>query len=297
MPWVKLFYNRNFETVCYGANRMFQPNRVHQPLIPEIAAVSVKNSFHDKPNEDAFIRADPERIFIVADGVSRLRDSDNRYPNPSPSVAAARLLVETGFRFLRERTMNGGELCATDLANALHRANEAIARYNVVDLPRIEPESSDPAGAVGLIAHLNGEILSYAYLGDVELRHVRGETVRLITVNQTTAIENLLRLNNRGPSLEPMIRRSIRNNPEHPNGWGVLTGEDSALHFIRGGELHLARGDRVIISTDGLLHALNSDEDLVRRGTPEQIIEAMLAIEAQGEVRSDDKTLITVDLH
>jgi len=276
---------------------MFQPNRIHRPLTPEIAAVSVKNSFNDKPNEDAFIRADPERIFIVADGVSRLRSTASRYPNPSPSGAAARLLVETGFRFLRERTMNGSELSTTDLANALQRANEAIARYNATELEKIEPGTTDPAGAVGLIAHFQRDRLLYAYLGDVELRHAREDTVRVVSVNQTTAIERFLRENKGTPDLEPMIRRSIRNNPNHPDSWGVLTGEDTALAFIRAGEIELARGDRIVISSDGLLPALNGADALVRRGTPEEIIEAMLAIEARGEIRSDDKTLITVDFY
>jgi len=275
---------------------MYQPDRVHRPLTPIIAAATVKNSFSDKPNEDAFIRADPERIFIVADGVSRMRGEDNRYPVPSPAVTASRLLVETGFRFLREQRASGDELSTTDLANALRKANEVIARYNAAELEKIEPGTTDPAGAVGLIAHLNGETLSYAYLGDVELRHVRSDTVRLITVNQTTAIERLLRENKGTPNLEQMIRRSIRNNSHHPDGWGVLTGEDAAMDFIRAGEISIARGDRVVISTDGLLHALNRDDALVRRGTPEDMIAAMLAIEARGEVRSDDKTLITLDI-
>lgn len=273
---------------------MLQPNRLYRPLTPQIAASSVKNSFADKPNEDAFLRADAEGIFIVADGVSRIRGEDNRYPAPSPSAAAARLLVETAHVFLQQRATNS-RLSTTDLANALHSANEAIARYNAFDLPLTEPGATDPAGAVGLVAHLDGDTLSYAYLGDVELRHARRDSVQLVTVNQTTAIENFLRANRGTPNLEPMIRRSIRNNPHHPDGWGVLTGEDAAVHFIRAGEIELARGDRVVISTDGLLHALNSDEALVRGGTTDEIVEAMLSIEERAQVRSDDKTLVTLD--
>ncbi len=54
------------------------------------------------------------------------------------------------------------------------------------------------------------------------------------------------------PEGRRIIRRDYRNNPNEPFAYGVLTGETTALPYIREGKEELKEGDYVLVFTDGV---------------------------------------------
>jgi serine/threonine protein phosphatase PrpC len=263
----------------------------------KIECLSVKNSLSDKPNEDA-LRVDTARcILAIADGVSRLRAEDGTYPNPSPASAVALLLVDTAADFLTHVVDGAGKGCTeTDCCTALRRANAAIADYNSRFVPHPDYGVNDLAGAVGICGAICNSEFVYAYIGDCLGCYFSGTESLALTINQTSGIEEYIRQNKRMPNLEQTIRREIRNNSSHPLAWGALTGERSAETFITTGRVSLSKGSRILLSSDGLLSILSTQQDLARLMTPQELIDATLELEAEGKVRTDDKTVIIAEI-
>ena len=69
------------------------------------------------------------------------------------------------------------------------------------------------------------------------------------------------------PIARMIIRRDYRNNSGKQCAYGVLTGEDSSLYFVRTGVQELRPRESLIVYTDGLEHLLGMGEfsDLLRK--------------------------------
>ncbi len=262
-----------------------------------VSYVTTKNSFTDKPNEDAFCVDEQRRIYSVADGITRLRPSDGSYPVPSPASEASRIVVEESVLQLRDTLERDRHLVQElDLRNSLKTANLAIESFNRREIPTPDYGVQDVAGAAGIVGHIAGQTLLYAYIGDCLALYYSPKGSTFLTVNQTKGIEEYIRNNKGTPNLEQTIRREIRNNREHPLSWGALTGEEKALQFISSGSLELESGSRIIFSSDGLLHLIVEDPDFVRIASTAQLVQRMLELEVAGKARSDDKTVIVIDV-
>ncbi|WKZ56132.1 MAG: hypothetical protein QY326_05175 [Bdellovibrionota bacterium] len=255
--------------------------------------LSHKSSISDKPNEDALLVDLDNRIYALADGVSRLRGADGMYPNPSPASEVAQLLVTQASQFIADSVP---PITVRLLEEALRVAGSSIANYNKEKFPNPDFGINDYAGAVGIVGSIGINTLRYAYIGDCVGLLVRGGAIRNLTVNQTEGIEAYIRTNKGTPNLEQTIRREIRNNESHPLSWGVLTGEDKSAAFIKSGELSLNKGDRVVFCSDGLLGVVSRYSALLAEGSANEIVNAMLKLEDDGSYRSDDKTLILIDI-
>jgi serine/threonine protein phosphatase PrpC len=258
--------------------------------------VSVKNATSDKPNEDAVGVDETRGIFVVADGVSRLRGRDGSYPSPSPAAQAAQILVDESMRFLRDYHDRSEQITYVQLIEALVAANKAIAHYNQHAFPTPDFGINDYAGAVGIIAYVFEKTCIYAYIGDCLGFHFKTSERVALTVNQTEGIEAYLTAHKNTDQIEQIVRREIRNNRDHPLGWGVLTGEEKAQHFIRSGQLTLTAGDRLLFCTDGMLAAVNNGAQLSRKSSARELVEQVSELEQNGTIRTDDKTVIIVDI-
>lgn len=258
--------------------------------------LTVKNSLSDKPNEDAVFADLENNVFAVADGVSRLRNAEGIYQDPSPASEAAKLLVEEVIRYVTNGKSETSPATVAEFEKALQYANSMIGRFNEVHIPNPDFGINDYAGAVGIVGSVSGDTFRFAYIGDCVGILVRAGALTYLTKNQTEQIEAYIRANKDTPNLEKTIRREIRNNLNHTLSWGALTGEDKAHSFIKSGEISLSAGDRVILCSDGLLGVFSQYSPLIANGTAEQIVNAMLELETNGNYRSDDKTIVLIDI-
>lgn len=249
----------------------------------------------DKPNED-FIVVDNDRgIFIVLDGVSRTRRKGTPYVSPSPAAAAARLLGGSIHRALFEAAPALAP--AIRLRDAVAQANAVVADYNRQTFPTVDYLENNPAGAVGVVVLVEGELLHYAYLGDCAGRIISPEGVNLFTCCQTDCLGQAIdTLGPPGDERTVKIRRDICNNPSHELAYGVWNGAPEALELLVTGSEPLSGNEIILLSTDGVEPFLaGTPRGEWNLSDPEKLIEQVEGYEAgRPEIRSDDKSVILV---
>jgi serine/threonine protein phosphatase PrpC len=238
----------------------------------------------DKPNEDYVLVQPP--VYIVCDGVTRTL-IDNRYPIPSPAAEASRIfahaalkaVLESQATFPRERLMEGVRI-----------GNEAVGVYNRERFSEIDYLQNDFAGTVAIVALIENQTLHYAYIGDCGGYLIRNGSISTFTHPQTEKIATY-------PHNYTIvqIRRDIRNNIAHEFCYGVFTGEETALSCVEYGEIPLQTGDQIILISDGLAPYLDAPP-LLPLPSLGEIIAAMEGIERETRIRSDDKTIIRVEV-
>jgi serine/threonine protein phosphatase PrpC len=240
----------------------------------------------DKPNED-YVLADAEHhLYIICDGVTRTL-IDGRYPLPSPAAEASQVFATTAHQMLLDSV---GAAPRDRLTRAVTSGNEAVAAYNARRFTHIDYIGSDFGGTVGIIALIEGDLLHYAYIGDCGGYLIRQSTITAFTYPQTAQIAQHYR---KHTTLQ--IRRDIRNNRSHPYCYGVFTGQPTALDCVEYGEFMLRSGDTIALISDGLAPYFDSSPPLPLPSVDE-IISAMEQIEREQKLRSDDKTVILVDI-
>lgn len=217
------------------------------------------------PQEDV-CAADPRTaVFAVADGVTRDRLSDGSYPDPSP----ARLAAEQFLRALRDHHELGSqpsEVFAS--ANALvGDLNRALGLWS-----RADAGQNDLAGTVAALAQLDSRTrLQWAYIGDagIALLSPSGD-LKKETVDDVAVARRFFPQNNAHSKRERrhVIRSLLRNSPRRSRGsYGVLTGEHSALRFVRSGSWRADTRDVCVVFSDGFrpfLHHAEIRERLAR---------------------------------
>lgn len=247
-------------------------------------ATKQNQSGTDKPNEDYLLVQHP--VYIVCDGVTRTL-IDNRYPLPSPAAEASQVFAHATMDILLK---NQGSIPSQRLNEAVSIGNQAVGAYNRERFSEIDYLQNDFAGTVGIIALIEDKTLHYAYIGDCAGYLIRNGNLSTFTYPQTTKI-----------AISPhhyttlQIRRDIRNNTAHEFCYGVFTGEETALACVEYGEIPLQANDEVILVSDGLAPYFDGSPSLPLPSN-EAIIAAMEQIERETRIRSDDKTIIRVEV-
>ncbi|MCL4541373.1 MAG: protein phosphatase 2C domain-containing protein [Chloroflexi bacterium] len=265
---------------------------------------SQRNTSDDKPNEDVFtIRSDNERtILVIADGVTRSRRADGRYPVPSGGLLAARVVAQT----LIAALVNAEHLRA--LYQAFRQANDAVAQLNHSHnvWPHLDYEEHDLYGAVATAAVIHDKRLIWAHIGDTALLKIRGGHLHQLTRDQVQKsmkfLKQLTPAERAGKSVAYHSRAQLRNHPELPVSYGVLTGEDMALDYVETGEDGLIAGDVCLLCSDAVTCLRSEEEDWssaeqLLAGVPflewpSVLIAAAGRRELEAQLRSDDKTII-----
>ena len=206
------------------------------------ALIAAASSRH--PYEDATLVDPTTAAFAVADGATRAE-----YPDAIAGSTAIANVVVAGL-------VANANTAARDLRAAFEAANRYARSVN--HIPRAGAEEYS---AVAVVAHIDkARHLRFAFLGDCGLAvYTKANDARLETPNGLDAAQAHLR--KRGLD-DPDERRRyvatfLRNNPQatdaegSPVGFGALTGEPSALSFVRSGELVLVAGDTVLAFSDG----------------------------------------------
>ena len=279
-----------------------QAQSVEDTLRISVRSLSRKNKYpkYEKPCEDAHCIDADRRIFILMDGATRFIHKNSTYPNPSPAADAARIITETSHLVLSER-QNAVKDYKEILRSAADAANSQVFNYNNTHFPEVDFLENDFANACGIISYIEGRKLFYTYLGDPQGYLIRDGRISLFTINQIETIEELYRDYSSDKTNDPIDFRKyvcseVRNNPAHMHAFGTFTGEKSALEMLETGVLNIEKGDRVIFTSDGLLPLFKHNKSLFLQDNFEKMFDAMEQLEHSMNLRSDDKTLIAIDI-
>ncbi len=276
-------------------------------LAPSITTYTRQNRSPGKPNEDAIaVQTTPYgAVVALADGVTRSVSAQGTYPSPSGAVLAAQTAVQT---LTQELTV---ENTRAALARALSQANERIVALNesagVQSL--LNYADHDWWGTCALAVTIGDGTLRWAHIGDSALLRWRAPKFQVFTRDQVRHVSPYVwslpqDVVQAAGGETVYARKMLRNKPDHPMSYGVLTGEDAALGYCEFGTTRIRPGDRYVLVSDGCA-ALNggdtdwramasafSEPDLVAH-VP-SLVDLMERREDTLKLRSDDKTIAIV---
>ncbi len=281
-------------------------------------AISIRNwQRPDKPNEDYFQADDLNGLYLLADGVTTTPSIDQPYPDPAGGQLAARTFCEHTYTYL---TAHLNEVRASPthiLRTAVTVGNAAVYSLNVAHR-RYEQANfldRDYMGTVAAMAAIVGDMLHVLYVGDVMALHGRGGHLRLISEIQTESVHAYQEKVRRSRLVAPQelkiaVRKEYRNRSHatglngEPVGYGVLTGEEGVLDFVRQVELHLEDQDRVLLLSDGFQPLVSAA--LANRAEMERIsawiqadsgsLSRLAAENRRFDIIFDDQTAIVIEV-
>ncbi|RMD66207.1 hypothetical protein D6817_04575 [Candidatus Pacearchaeota archaeon] len=232
------------------------------------------------PTEDSF-SIDSEGIFAVADGVTRdpyeflpnTRTLKGKikfalsYPRPSPAKIASEIFTQTFPEVLRDyEPANRDEKAIRD---AFKEANRRIGEWNAQHIPNPDYLLRDFAGCVAAGTHLYQGSVYLGFIADcgVAIFDNKGN-VKFRTENQgpdkfgkhVWQDPRLQEIGWENPEARRIVRRDYRNNPSEEHSFGVLTGEENAMHYVRTARQYIHPGEFMIVYTDGLEPIIFSGE-------------------------------------
>ncbi len=197
-----------------------------------------------------------------------------KYPKPRPAKRAADTFsnkaIESMMGFARNNRNGNAVLQSFGIGN------KALKSLNFQYNPNPDYLENDYLACVAAMASIQGGVLSYGFIADCGVAVFDNNGNILFKTNDEgpntrgSIDEDVYekyseRFNN--PDGRKRIRREYRNNPGNPLAYGALTGEDSAMHYVRTGQVGVAPNDLVFVYSDGLEHVLHLGEfsDKVRR--------------------------------
>lgn len=243
----------------------------------EIKAFTKHNPKHHAsilnwPEEDSFkFKQEKDKTIItVADGITRdplnlLTLPDLKtitreiefaigYPIPSPAKKAADLFCDS---FIKHASKFPP--CIKTLKQSVISANNKIKNIN--KNLKVDYLTNDFAACVASAAIMKNKTLYYAYMTDcgVAVFSKKGRLkfkTKLEGPNPRITEEIAKQSNKYGsswrdPRTRARTRAHYRNNPREPLSYGALTGEKTALKFLRTGKTFLSNNDFVVLFTDG----------------------------------------------
>jgi len=238
------------------------------------------------PQEDSYSIDKENGIFSVADGVTRdpllyLPDITTlsgklkfirNYPKQSPAKIAADIfcnffpLVLSDFLDKNEHAMRV----------AFEESNKRIGEWNKENIPNSDYLLNDFAGCVSAGMSINDGVISWGYLTDcgMAILNENGD-VKFRTENQGPdkydkhiwKDKRLIGFDWRNPRTRKIIRKHYRNNPEEKSSFGVLTGEETAMDYVRTGRQEISPQDYLLVYSDGLEPIIFSGQfaDMIRK--------------------------------
>ena len=244
------------------------------------------------PTEDAyrFLQAGDVKIIANADGITR----DPRigkiidistilgkikfvpfYPRLSPAYESARRFCNKFVRSIERFPQYYASKIT--LKDAFCNTNQSIAKFNEKYFPKPDYMKKDLAGCVASGALILGRDVFYGFIADSgfivfdkkgnigfktpnEGPNSKGSIDEVVARRHKTSFKY--------PRGRAFIRSHYRNNPSEPLSYGALTGEATAMHYVKTGYYELREGEIPMVFTDGLEEALLSGKfaDLIRRG-------------------------------
>jgi hypothetical protein len=275
----------------------YHSNQERREQMPSVLAFEWESHIpYKKEREDALFTDESRSVLVVTDGVTRLQNEQGKYPYPSPAHQAAQVAAVAIGKSLTHRE----QINESAIQEALVEGNQAVKQLNE-QLGLWENHDylvRDFAGTVAACSvERDGEIL-YGYIGDCGVAHLSadGEVLWHSDDDVTTDRPSF-------PKIEEVVknerfvrvRRDFRNNPSasHPT-FGVLTGEETALSYIKTGHRQFAPEDTLVVFSDGAAPFVLEDIEfrrLLMAGNRE-VIQRYVDERSSPQNHADEKTLI-----
>ena len=231
---------------------------------------NIKTVNCDFPIEDQFYASEAEAI--VADGITRdpvgitdlstcsFKEFLENYPRPSGAFLAAEMICNTFSK------TNGS------LVDKLIKCNESVRKLNQKYIKVCDYLENDYYGAVASCVSIKNNILNYAYICDCgvivydKLGNIKFQTEDDKELYSDPHI-NKIGISWNLPESRVIVRRDYRNNLDNIKdgkcvSYGAITGEKTAIEFIRTGRLELSDGDIIVVYSDGFTKFLH-DKDFI----------------------------------
>lgn len=255
------------------------------------------------PIEDQFYASETEAI--VADGITRdpigindlstcsPKDFLERYPRPSGAELAAKVICDI--------------FSKTDgsLMEKLIKCNECVRELNDKYISKCDYLENDYYGAVASCISIENCTLNYAYICDCGIIvYDRLGNIKFQTEDDKELYSDPY-INKIGipwnlPEARVIVRRDYRNNLSNIQddkcvSYGAITGEKSAIEFIRTGQFQLSYGDIIVVYSDGFSKFLY-DKDFISQILDFEKVEFERYIEAKSRLNYEkygkEKTLV-----
>lgn len=231
---------------------------------------NIKRLNCDFPIEDQFYADD--NIAIIADGITRdpigISDFSKytkqewlyKYPRPSGATLAAKVCCDE----FKKATGT--------LKDKLIKSNKQIKKINDKYIKKCDYLENDYYGTVASCIRIDNYKLDYAYISDCGvIIYDKNGNIKFQTEDDhelySTPYTRKLGMPWNLPETRVIVRRDYRNNLNNIKdgrciSYGALTGEESAVEFIREGQVDLEKNDTVILYSDGFKNYLH-DEDFI----------------------------------
>ncbi|MEO0055874.1 MAG: hypothetical protein RLZZ50_1821 [Verrucomicrobiota bacterium] len=220
-------------------------------------------------NEDRLLCADDLRLYAVADGIGGLPGGGE----------AAQLAVTTLLRQAR-RAAERDELL--DLPQAFQLANHEVIQLG----QRFAPDIG--MGTTLTVAHVLGDVLRVASVGDSRCYLFRGNSLSLLTTDDTIEQEVIVR-RARGEDVQLEDR--------HRNALTRCIGQPMPLE-VQVSQFPLQTGDRVLVCSDGITRMLDESAIARRLGQTGEttIVLGALIADALAKGGADNATGVLIDI-
>ena len=219
------------------------------------------------PIEDQYYAKD--NIAIVADGITRdpigildlklatFEEFKEKYPRPSGAELAAKEIINT-FKIV-EGT----------LKEKIIKCNEQVKKLNNKYIECCDYLQNDYYGAVAAAALIENGYLNYLYICDCGvIIYDKNGNIKFQTEDDKEKYSDpYIDLVTKKtpwnlPEARVIIRKEYRNNLNNMIegkcvSYGALTGEETAISFIKEGKIKLDKDDFIIVYSDGFKNLLN----------------------------------------
>ncbi len=248
---------------------------------------TVKNWKNLKPCEDAYSFLPDGRLIAVADGITRdpeempvlplktnligMAKFFMSYPKESPAFEAA----ETFCHIFSLFGQHGLKNADSDTINALFKvANKEIRNFSEMylldkELQEFDYLKNDIPGCTAAGAVISESNVNYGFIADcgIALFNENGKII-FRTDNEgpnsrgsiDEDVKRKYKADFRYPKGRRIIRKFYRNNPSNLLSYGALTGEESAMSYVKTGKKEISCGDIVVAYTDGLEEIIFSED-------------------------------------
>jgi len=234
---------------------------------------SEKHRKYRRTIEDSYALDEARKVIAVADGVTRdplevLPDLNTEagkleffrhYPRPSPAKLAADIFTRNFIKLANASEQN--------IKNAFVRVNQRIKTWNNSNMKNPDYLTRDFAGCVASGAIVSGDNYFYGFICDcgVVVFNKDGK-IKFITESEDPhRLDKYIWQDPQvkgktwsDPDVRARIRSHFRNNPNNPHSFGVLTGEEVAMNYVRTGSGKLSSGDIIMVYTDDARPILTS---------------------------------------
>jgi hypothetical protein len=220
---------------------------------------NIKGQSH--PQEDFLLVSEKYPIFVVADGVTLIQYliEKREYPVPSPAGEIAHVFCEALVKAAKAKYVTFQE---SDTQEISRIANEAAGEYNREQgrtKETVDYWDNDFYAATAAFAVVKDHVVYWGSIGDSYVIHL---------TNKGELILKSPGLTDRAEVGEPKFTGDVSDRKESVrhvwskvrngvnadgklNGYGVVTGEESANRYLNFGSFKAGEGDIVAVLTDG----------------------------------------------